>query len=214
MWARLRRQPIVVQVIWAALGVEFVTALFEGLWPLAFVALATFGLSLLPIVVARRAGVRLPTSFFAGIVLFTFATIFLGEAFDFYDRYWWWDLALHSGSAMGLGLIGFLMVFMLFEGDRYAAPPWAVAFFGFCFAVMVGVLWEIFEFAMDVNFGFNMQKTGLDDTMWDFIVNVAGALVGAALGFAYLKERALGGLTGPISEFIRANRRLFRKHRG
>ncbi len=211
MWAKLRQQSIIVQVIWAALAIEFVLAVFSGLWSSAFVAAITFVLSLLPIFVARRAGVHLPTSFFAAIVIFIFATIFLGEAFDFYNRYWWWDVALHSGSAMAFGLVGFLLVFMLFEGDRYAAPPWAIAFFAFCFAVMIGVIWEIFEFAMDQNFGLNMQKSGLVDTMWDFIVNTIGAIIGAALGFFYLKDWYLGGLTGPIGQFIKDNKRFFRK---
>jgi hypothetical protein len=209
----LRNQPIVVLLIWAALAVEFTAALVEGRWPLAFIALATFLVSLLPVFFASRFGLKLPTSFFGAIVAFIFATIFLGEAFDFYERYWWWDIAMHSGSAIGFGLLGVLFMLMLFEGDRYAAPPWAVAFFGFCFALTIGALWEIFEFAMDRNFGLNMQKSGLVDTMTDLMVDAAGAALGAAAGFFYLKGRKLGGLTRPIADFIRANRHVFRKSR-
>ena len=43
MWiARLRRQPIVVQAIWAGLAIAFVAALVEARWSLAFVSVATF----------------------------------------------------------------------------------------------------------------------------------------------------------------------------
>ncbi|MCV2864659.1 hypothetical protein [Defluviimonas sp. WL0075] len=210
---RILRQPLVVQIIWAVLVVAFVVALIEGRWSLAFVSAATFGLSLLPVLASRRFGIRLPVRFFVWIVLFVFGTIFLGEAFDFYHRYWWWDVILHAGSAVGFGLAGFLFVFMLFEGDRYAAPAWAVAFISFCFALSIGTMWEIFEFAMDQIFGLNMQKTGLIDTMWDLIVDTAGASIGAIAGLAYLKGQELGGLTAAIREFVAANRRFFRKRR-
>lgn len=210
---RLRHQPVVVRAIWAVLAVAFVAALVEARWSLAFVAAATFALSLVPVLVQRRLGIRLPVRFFGWIVVFVFATIFLGEAFDFYNRFWWWDVVLHGGSALAFGLIGFLFVFMLFEGDRYAAPAGALAFMSFCFGLTIGALWEIFEFAMDQIFGLNMQKTGLIDTMWDLIVDTVGATIGATAGYFYLQGRRLGGLTQALREFIAENRRLYRKRR-
>ena len=73
-------------------------------------------------------------------------SIFMGEAFDFYERVWWWDIGLHGLSAISFGLIGFLFVFMLFEGDRYAAPAMALGVLSFACAVTIGTLWEVFEF--------------------------------------------------------------------
>lgn len=212
-WSRLRAQPFFVQLVWATLLFAALVALVEARWSLAFISVATFVLSLVPVFFARRFGIKLPARFVAAIVLFVYATIFLGEAFDFYTRYWWWDVVLHGGAAMGFGLVGFLFVFMLFEGDRYAAPAWAVAFITFSFSVTLGAIWEIFEYAMDVNFGLNMQKSGLVDTMWDLIVDVIGASFGAAAGFFYLKGQDLGGMSGIIAEFVDANRRFFRRFR-
>jgi hypothetical protein len=170
-------------------------------------------LSLLPLLAAGRFGIRLPLPFVAAVALFAFATIFLGEAFDFYTRYWWWDIALHGGSAISFGLIGFLFVFMLFEGDRYAALAWALALISFCLALSIGTLWEIFEFAMDQLFGLNMQKSGLIDTMWDLIVDTFGASLGALAGFLFLKGQQMGGLTRVLQEFAEKNRRFFSKFR-
>jgi hypothetical protein len=51
------------------------------------------------------------------------------------------------------------------------------------------------------------------DTMGDLIIDMIGAGLGAASGFAYLKGRAYGGFTGVIDEFIRRNPRLFRRLR-
>jgi hypothetical protein len=85
-----------------------------------------------------------------------------------------------------------------------------VALFAFMLAVGLGALWEIFEFCMDSLFGLNMQKSGLMDTMWDLIVDTAGALVIALLGYGYLrKARNDSFLERWIARFIRANRRFF-----
>lgn len=205
------RPPLILLLIWGVLLLEFILSLWKGQWPLAFVAVLTLGLTLLPTPLFRRLGIRLPTGFLVWIVVFIFATIFLGEAFDFYNRYWWWDLILHAGSALGFGLVGFLFVFTLFEGDRYAAPAWALALIAFCMAVTIGALWEIFEFGMDRGFGLNMQKSGLVDTMGDLIVDVIGAAIGALAGFFYLRGRRPLGVTALIEEFIARNRRFFAK---
>jgi len=212
-FASFRRQPLPVQIIWVVLAVEFAVALWERQWPLAGVAVITFSLTLVPLAVVSRMGLRLPYAFIVGITAFIFATIFLGEAADFYNRYWWWDVVLHGGSALGFGLLGFLFTFTLFEGDRYAAPAWAVAMIAFSFAVTIGTLWEIFEFGMDMTFGTNMQKSGLIDTMGDLIVDVIGASIGGLAGYFYLKGRSLGGMTGILQDFIDRNHRLFRKFR-
>ncbi|MDA7519631.1 hypothetical protein N8522_06545 [Akkermansiaceae bacterium] len=166
----------------------------------------------LPIIFAERFEVKLPIRFAAAISIFAFATLFLGEVRDYYGRFWWWDVVLHTASAVGFGLIGFLGIFMLFEGDRFKAPPIALAILSFCFAVSIGAIWEIFEFAMDQIFGMNMQKSGLIDTMWDLIVDCIGAIIGSSAGFLYLEKRhGTGLLAGWIRSFIRLNKKLYSK---
>lgn len=206
-------QTWLARAIWLALLGVVMWALGEWRLELAFVAFGTLALSLAPVLVARWADIHVPPSFILVMVIFVGGTLFLGEVFDFYNRFWWWDVAMHATSAIGFGLIGFVLIFMMFQGDRYAAPPIALAFFAFCFAMMIGAIWEIFEFGMDRIFGFNMQKSGLVDTMSDLIVNMFGAGIGAATGFAYLKGQARGGLNGMLDEFIRRNPRFFKRLR-
>lgn len=210
---RFRVENTLVYAIWATLGVAIIASLFLAQWEMGFVALATLLASLVPSIMARRFGIRLPMPFLAGVILFIFATLFLGEAFDFYERYRWWDVLMHGFSAIGLGLAGFIFVFVVFEGDKYAAPAWAIAFIAFCLAMTMGVFWEIFEYAMDTQFGLNMQKSGLPDTMGDLIVNAIGATIGAGAAFLYLKGREKDGLAALIADFVHKNRRLFRRLR-
>ena len=206
-------QPILARLIWLGLAVLTVIAAILARWQLAFVTMATLLLSLAPVVISKWADIKVPDSFVVGVVLFTGGTLFLGEVFDFYERYWWWDVAMHGSSAVALGLTGFLLIFMMFQGDRFAAPAFGVAAFSFCFAVTIGVGWEVFEFTMDQLLGLNMQKSGLDDTMSDLIVDALGAAVGATAGYLYLHGVERGGLTGFIDEFVRRNPRFFRRWR-
>ena len=208
-----RDQTRLTRLIWLALVLAAGEALFTQRFSLAFIALITLGLSMAPVYVARWAEITVPKGFMLAVVMFVGGTIFLGEVFEFYDRFWWWDIAMHGGSAIGFGLIGFVLVFMMFQGDRFAAPPLAIALFAFCFAVAIGAMWEIFEFTMDQLFGTRMQKSGLMDTMGDLIVDCGGALIGSGSGYAYLKGRQFGGMTGVIEDFVKRNPRFFRKWR-
>jgi hypothetical protein len=202
-----------ILAIWALLLIAGLVALGFSRWSLAFVSFATLALSLLPPLLAARWSLTLPLPVLIFTTLFFFASIFLGEAFDFYERLWWWDLALHGSSALGFGLTGFLFVFMLFEGDRFAAPPSAIAFITFCVAMTVGAIWEVFEYAMDLSFGLSMQKSGLDDTMGDLIVNALGGFIASLTGYVYLLRNSAGMLGQGLSQFIRLNQRLYLKYK-
>jgi len=204
------KSTILLAAIRTVLGLEAAVAAVTGVGPVVFVTLAALLLTFLPGNLANRVGLRLPQSFLAAIALFVLASLYLGEVYSFYQRLWWWDLALHMGSAVGFGILGFLLVFMLFEGDRYAAPPWAIGALSFCMAITAGTLWEIFEFAMDSLFGFNMMKSGLPDTMADLIVNATGAALAALAGVLYLSGKTRG-LRAPYDDFIASNRKRFRK---
>lgn len=213
MFSHFEGQGYFVYGLWALLLLSAIAAAFEARWPLSFVALATLALALAPVILARRFDITLPVPFVAAITLFVIASIFMGEAFEFYERVWWWDIALHASSAIGFGLLGFVFVLMMFKGDRFAAPPWAMCLMAFGLAVTVGSCWEIFEFAMDQVFSLNMQKSGLQDTMGDLIVNVMGAAFASWLGYVYLRAKDPSFWTWPINRFVALNKRLFRKHR-
>lgn len=207
---RISEFPYLTRIVWLILAIAIVLGVLSGHWTNVFVSVTAMLLTVLPVMFSHRFRIVLPASFLMAITLFAFGTLFLGEVFGFYQRFWWWDVVLHGSSAILFGMVGFLFVFYLFEGDKYAAPPWALSLFAFSFALSIGALWEVFEFGMDQLFGLNMQKSGLVDTMSDIAVDAVGAFTGVISGFFWLKGRQEGP-AGMIEEFIRLNRSAFRK---
>lgn len=207
---RFSRKYLLLYLTWLLLVTAAVYSLFTRQYEVTFTAMWTMALTMVPFLLPSLVGVRLPEGFIVAIALFLCGTIFLGEMAGFYERYWWWDMMLHGGSAMGLGLTGVILMLILIKGDRLSAAPLAVSLFAFSFAVAVGVLWEIYEFAMDQTFGMNMQRSGLVDTMWDLIINCVGAAGGAAVGFVYLTREDARGPVVLIRDFVKKNRRFFR----
>ncbi len=213
-----RRLTFVLQAI---LVVEVVVAAWNQQWLAAVVTFGIIILTLFPFLLGKFFRVFIPPEFVLLAIAFIFASLFLGEIRGYYTRFWWWDIALHSGSGFLLGIIGFLLVHVLNETEDIDVhmKPGFVAFFAFLFAVGIGALWEIFEFSMDSFFSMNMQKemlgdpSGLTDTMWDLIVDTLGALLITVLGYGYVKtSRNESFLERLIQKFIKSNPRLFNRH--
>lgn len=213
---RVHRGTLIVLL--AIMAVELLLVLRDGQWINAFLVMAIMAITLSPAVIGRRFRVHIPPEFQVLAVVFVFAALFLGEMRSYYARFWWWDIALHTSSGLLMGILGFLLVYVLNEDERanIHMRPRFMALFAFLFAVTVGTLWEIFEFSMDRIVGTTMQKpmlgdpSGLTDTMWDMIVNALGALVISALGGWYMKRRERSFIEAWIRRFIERNPRLFR----
>lgn len=186
------------------LVLTLVPALLGGIatenWQTAFLAAATIVFILLPFSLQVRFGIYVPRTFSFALALFVYATLFLGEVQQFYYDVWWWDLMLHSGSAFAFGLLGLIVLMISLEKKVIEAKPILLSLFAFSFALMVGVLWEIFEFAGDQLFGLDMQKDGLIDTMWDLIVDTIGAFVAAVVGYFYLTPNTPPTVFDPVLE--------------
>lgn len=183
-----RAELVAATVLQFSIAIVTVGAFWEGLWRVGFSGSVVLLLTFSPAIIERKLRIPLPVEFTLLTCLFLFASFALGEVRDFYERIWWWDLALHCTSAMLMGFIGFLAVYVFHMTHRIQVKPFHVAAFTFGFAVTIGTLWEIFEFLMDWYIGTNMQKSGLVDSMTDLIINSFGALVAAVAGYFYVKN--------------------------
>lgn len=209
----------IVVILHLAMVGELAVAVYNGYWMNTFLILAIMSVFLIPLVLGHRFQLQIPSEFQILAVVFTFAALFLGEIRSYYDRLWWWDVALHASSGLLLGILGFLLVYVLNENERadLHMRPRFVALFAFLFAVAVGALWEIFEFSMDQLFDTNMQKpmlgdpSGLTDTMWDLIVDTLGAFTVSAFGWWYMIREEHSFIERWIKKFIQRNPHLFKR---
>lgn len=158
---------------------------------------------LLPGLISKKMRVEIPSVMYILFVLFLYCAIYLGEVKNFYYAIPNWDTILHCFSGAMLGALGFSFVALLNKSDRVPLnlSPLFVVVFAFCFAVTLGVFWEIYEFSFDGLLGLNMQKAYLEngtallgraalmDTMKDLIVDAVGALVTCVIGYISLKYK-------------------------
>ena len=203
-------------VIQVLLGAGLLLFLLRRNWENVFLTAVVIALTLVPAFLFRRYRVIVPPEFQLVAALFNFVSLFLGSALDFYYHFWWWDLVLHTASGFLLGIIGFVVLFVLNQTDRLppGMKPSFIAFFGVTFAVTLGVAWEIFEFAVDRMWPhLNMQsnETGVADTMIDLIVDAAGAVIVALMGYAYLKTGRYSFIGDAVRKFVRKNPGLVSK---
>ena len=186
-----RINMIVANLVRLTLIIAFIIGCVTSDHSQDFIIVITFLLTFYPSILAKRFGVYLPKRLEIIITLFIFAAQVLGELNGFYDKIPWWDTMLHTTSGIILGLAGFLVVYLLNEkGDANVnLSPIFVVIVAFCFALTMGVFWEVFEFGADRLFGLNMQKfrmpgqDGLVDTMEDLMVDAIGALVACIAGW-------------------------------
>ncbi len=199
-------------ILQAAMAIELVALLVSQEWLNAFLVLGIMALTMAPLVLAPRLHVRIPAEFQLMAVVFVFATLFLGEMLNYYDRFDWWDTVLHAFSGLLLGVFGFLLVYVLNENRSVdmTLRPGFLAFFAFLFAVSFGTLWEIFEFAMDQLFDKTMQNNSLVDTMWDLIADTISAAAISLFAWWYLRRHQQFFIERWVHKFIVRNPRFFR----
>ena len=158
---------------------------------------------LLPGMLRKKLDLVIPSNMLVLYALFLYCAIYLGEVRSFYYNVPHWDTILHTFSGAMLGALGFSVINFLNKTDRVPMnlSPIFVVFFAFCFAVTMGVVWEIYEFTADGLLHTNMQKFGTEagepflgryalmDTMKDLIVDAIGAFVISVIGYISLKYR-------------------------
>lgn len=167
----------------------------QAQWADLFVILQAVVISGIPYFLEKRYGVHTPYMLRTIFVLFMFSTLILGEIADLYNTFWWWDIILHSVSSAGITLIGFILMTVIYRDRDLKASPLLTSFLVFSFAMSLAVLWEVYEFLIDIFFETetDMQLSNTD-TMTDLIVAILGSLVICFYGYHYIKRQSASSL--------------------
>ena len=128
----------------------------------------------------------------------------LGSAW-FYAQIPWWDHLTHALSASLVAGAGYTTLRAIdLHSDEIQIPSRFAFVFIFVVVLAFGVVWELFEFALDLvadetGISMPLAQFGLDDTVLDLMYNSMGALIVATFGQAHLTgvaERVREGLFG------------------
>ena len=193
----IKINEIISWIVRVLLIIAVVESAYTKKYQNTFVGALTFIMTFYPSLLKKKLRVYLPSSLQIVITLFIFASEFLGELHNFYYKFLWWDDVLHLISGSILGIIGFMFVYFLNKTHikQTKLSPFFIVLFAFCFAITIGVFWEVVEFSSDRLLGLNMQKfrlpgeDGLVDTMIDLIVDSIGAAIVAIIGYIYMNDK-------------------------
>jgi hypothetical protein len=116
------------------------------------------------------------------LVALGFANV-AGYALDLYQRFWWFDRALHAATIFALTLWLALIVFArAVRGGR----PILVVLLMSSVGLALGALWEVAEWAFD-QFASSDVIKGKNDTIIDIVMDAAGAIFAGVSCLAFLR---------------------------
>jgi len=170
-------------VLYIIVTAVIVRQFFLGNYQNMFLGVLTLVLFSLPKIIEKRLAVSIPVGLETVILIFIFSAEILGEINAFYVKIPIWDTILHTVNGFLMAAIGFSLIDIFNRSERFTLKmsPYFVAFTAFCFSMTVGVMWEFFEFGMDILFGTDMQKDWvvgtvntvmLDSTLTNTVISV------------------------------------------
>lgn len=183
---REHKSSFIVFYILRALAIlAFVRQIMRGGYESAFYCALAYLLLYVPSWVQVKLHIELPPALEITVLCFIYAAEVLGEVNAFYVVVPHWDTMLHTLNGFLAAAVGFSMVVLLNDDERltFDLSPFFLALTAFCFSMTIGVLWEFFEFSMDMLFHTDMQRdtvihaiysASLDATRSNKVVAVPG----------------------------------------
>ncbi len=140
--------------------ISMVMQFIKGNYGNAFLCILTLVLFLIPAFVNQKLKIELPNLLETIVYLFIFSAEILGEVQNFYGLFAEWDTMLHTINGFLCGAIGFSLIDILNQNERFhiKLTPAFVVLVSFCFSMTIGVLWEFFEYGADMLLAKDMQK--------------------------------------------------------
>lgn len=194
-----KRQVQLSRFLQLCLAGILAAGIYLGNMGIAVNALVGLVVTFLPGLLERDYGIAMDPA----LVLWITSAVFL-HAFGTLGPYRsvaWWDHMTHVLSSSVVAGAGYASFRALDEHrDDLYFPPKIFFLFILLFVTAFGVLWELLEFgisgfAESIGSETVLTQYGLEDTMKDLVFDIAGGLVVALFGEAYLLD-----ITGQLKE--------------
>lgn len=173
-----------------------VVELIDGNIYNVFLCVLSLILFLIPSFVEKHIKIDVPDTMEVIILLFIFSAEILGEISSYYLTFPYWDTMLHTVNGFLCAAIGFALIDILNNSDRFAMKmsPVFVVLSSFCFSMTIGVIWEFFEYFMDVFFHTDMQKDTILPAISSVLLNPDGKNSAVTV---IVDSISIGGVTFP-----------------
>ena len=137
--------------------------IFTARWENVFTCLLAELLLFIPPLVEHSFKLKLPATLEILAYIFVFCAEILGEIGNFYQRFAFWDVMLHTVNGFMFAAFGFCLVDIFNKNKkfRFELSPFFLAMTAFCFSMTIGVLWEFFEYLADTVLHTDMQKDAI-----------------------------------------------------
>ncbi len=167
MKSKKRFRTKIELVLYVLVAITIVRQGILGNYQNMFLGVLTLLLFSIPKMIDRKLGVSIPVVLETVVLLFIFSAEILGEINAFYVKIPIWDTLLHTTNGFLMAAVGFSLIDIFNRSERFSMKmsPYFVAFTAFCFSMTVGVMWEFFEFGMDLVFHTDMQKDWIITTV-------------------------------------------------
>lgn len=156
--------------------VTMIAQFFNGNYQNVFLCILTLILFMVPSFIEVNFKIDIPDALEVMVLLFIFAAEILGEIRAYYIAFPYWDTMLHTINGFLAAAIGFSMVELLNRHERFIfrLSPLFMAIVAFSFSMTIGVVWELFEWSMDMFLGLDMQKDTVLQSINSVLLDPAG----------------------------------------
>jgi len=111
----------------------------------------------------------------------------LGLIFSLYEIFGWYDIPMHIGGGFAMGALGLAIWLEGVEEVKFKGwfqkhlKWWLVPGIVLGFVSLIGILWELHEFVLDVIFPLVIdelkRQPDMSDTMMDFTMDLVGGIL-------------------------------------
>ncbi len=150
----------------------------------------TLLITLIPAILERN--YELPLDPWLGLWITTAVFLHTLGSAGLYTRVFFWDNITHAMSASLIAAAGYTTARAIdLHSDEIHVPKRFIFVYIFVIVLSFGVVWELFEFGLDIaadatGLAMPLAQHGLDDTVRDTMFNSLGALIVAVFGQAHL----------------------------
>lgn len=162
-----KKSTVIVYLILRLLVILcLIRQLILGHYDSAFFCVLSLILLFLPAFVQEKFKITLPSILEITIYLFIFSAEILGEVYEFYLAFPYWDIILHTINGFLCAAIGLSLIDLINNNsDKFKLSPLYLSIVAFCFSMTIGIIWEFGEYSVDKMFLSDSQKDTIITTV-------------------------------------------------